>query len=40
MDVDEKYEYIGKIIDKIFVDKKVDISRYESVCEEVDKFLD
>lgn len=40
MDIDEKYENIGKIIDKIFVDKKVDIDRYESVCKEVDDFLD
>jgi hypothetical protein len=40
MDIDEKYEQIGKIIDKIFVDKKVDTDRYESVCKEVDKFLD
>ena len=40
MDVDEKYEYIGKLIDKLFEDKKVDTGRYDSVCEEVDKFLD
>lgn len=40
MDIDEKYENIGKIIDKIFVDKKVDTDRYESVCKEVDDFLE